>query len=160
MSFALSGRHCHTERSARRPCLFFLSLRSSCSKRGVVFCLSANKQKRNEQTKKIMVLPRKSLWSMVGYSWLALLLFSLRSAHAQETIGFLLDDEMVRRALGAKTPKAPKTSMMKKHNMGGSMTSQKTSPPQPTDPPAGVPLDNFPQWQAEVGYWVGEYSCK
>eukprot|EP00977_Amphora_coffeiformis_P028719 scaffold36700_cov176-Amphora_coffeaeformis.AAC.1 len=28
-----------------------------------------------------------------------------------------------------------------------------------TDPPAEiVPLDSFPQWQAEVGYWVGEYT--
>ena len=30
-----------------------------------------------------------------------------------------------------------------------------------TDPPTEiVPLDSFPQWQAEVGYWVGEYTCE
>ena len=55
----------------------------------------------------------------------------------------------------------PKSRMkMKMQGMMMSSSSSKTKE-EPTDPPAEiVPLDSFPQWQAEVGYWVGDYTCE
>lgn len=107
-----------------------------------------------------LLASRKSLW-MISALILALACDVMVSVQAQE-LGLLLSGTTPRRALDAKVSKAAKqpAMTMKKHmmhmNMGG---MEKTQPPQPVVAES-VPLANFPQWQAEIGYWVGEYSCE
>ena len=68
------------------------------------------------------------------------------------------------RGLGGEESSSYASSSQKMKMMGMMMSSSssKTKEKIPaTDPPAEiVPLDSFPQWQAEVGYWIGEYSCE